>query len=123
MDRRNFLKTTSAAAVAAGAGSAATAAATEAPPNAPAILSGSRRLTFASYSGNLPGSGADRLARRIEIATDGRYSIQFVDDADADLTYGNAGRYTNLHRAFVVFAGLPFSQGLDAAALQTWLAA
>ena len=123
MDRRDFLKTTSAAAVAASAASASTAAATEAAPNAPAIRSGSRQLTLKSYSSDLPGSGADRLARRIEIASDGRYRIELVESADADLTYGSAWRHASLHRAFAVFAGLPFSQGLDAAALQTWLAA
>jgi len=124
MDRRDFLKTTSAAAVAAGAASpSATATATEVPQNLPAIQSGSRQLTLATYSRDLPGSGADRLARRIEIATDGRYSIELVNDPCADLTYGSAGRHANLHRAFAVFAGLPFSQGHDAAALQTWLAA
>jgi len=123
MDRRDFLKTTSAAAVAAGAASASAAAVTEAAPRAPAILSGSQQLTLACSWSDLPGSGADRLARRIEIATENRYSIHLMNDADADLTYGSAGRPANLHRAFAVFAGLPFSQGLDAAALQTWLAA
>ena len=120
MDRRDFLKTTSAAAVAAGA---ASAAATEAQTAAPAILSGARQLTLASFSSDLPGSGVDRLARRIETATDGRYRIELAsDDADADLTYGSAWRHAGSHRAFAFFAGLPFSQGLDAPALQTWLA-
>jgi TRAP-type mannitol/chloroaromatic compound transport system substrate-binding protein len=123
MDRRDFLKTTGAAAVTASAASASTAAATEAAPNAPAIWSGSRQLTLQSYASDLPGSGAGRLARRIEIASDGRYRIELVESADADLTYGSAWRHASLHRAFAVFAGLPFSQGLDTAALQTWLAA
>ena len=79
MDRRDFLKTTSAAAVAASAASASTAAATEAAPSAPAIWSGSRQLTLKSYSSDLPGSGAGRLARRIEIASDGRYRIELVE--------------------------------------------
>ena len=48
MDRRDFLKTTSAAAVAAGAASASAAAATEAQAAAPAILSGVRQLTLVS---------------------------------------------------------------------------
>jgi TRAP-type mannitol/chloroaromatic compound transport system substrate-binding protein len=124
MDRRDFLKTTSAAAVAAGAASASAAAASEAQTAAPAILSGVRQLTLFSSSSDLPGSGADRLARRIETATDGRYRIELASDgADADLTYGSAGGHAGLHRAFAFFAGLPFSQGLDASALQTWLAA
>ena len=122
MDRRDFLKTTSAAAVAAGAASPS-ATATEVPQDLPAIWSGSRQLTLKSYSSDLPGSGAGRLARRIEIASDGRYRIELVESAEADLTYGNASRDAGLHRAFAVFAGLPFCQGLDAAALHTWLAA
>ena len=124
MDRRDFLKTTSAAAVAAGAASASAAAASETQAAAPAILSGVRQLTLASPARDLPGSGADRLARRIETATDGRYRIELASaGGDADLTYGSAWRHAGLHRAFAFFAGLPFSQGLDAAALQTWLAA
>jgi len=123
MDRRDFLKATSAAAVAAGAASASTAAASEAQAAAPPILYGIRQLTLVSSSSDLPGSGADRLARRIEMATDGRYRIELGKGADADLTYGSAWRHAGLHRAFAVFAGLPFSQGLDAAAQQIWLAA
>jgi TRAP-type mannitol/chloroaromatic compound transport system substrate-binding protein len=127
MDRRDFLKTTSAVAVAAGTVSASAAAATETETarTAPAILSGVRQLTLASSSaGDLPGCGADRLARRIETATDGRYRIAIASDrADADLTYGSACRHAGLHRAFAIFAGLPFAQGLDTAALQTWLVA
>jgi TRAP-type mannitol/chloroaromatic compound transport system substrate-binding protein len=120
MDRRDFLKTTSAAAVAAGAASATAASEAQ---TAPAVLSGVRQLTLASSSRDLPGSGVDRLARRIETATDGRYRIEFASaGADADLTYGGAWRHASLNRAFAFFAGLPFSQGLDAAGLQTWLA-
>ena len=79
MDRRDFLKTTSAAAVAAGAASAP--AASEAQTAAPAVLSGSRQLTAGFSSSDLPGSGADRLARRIETATDGRYRIELAKPA------------------------------------------
>ena len=117
MDRRDFLKTTGAAAVAGGASAA------DAQVPTPAILSGSKQVTLASYTGDLPGSGADRLARRIETATEGRYRIELVSGADADLTYGSAWRHAGLHPAFAVFAGLPFSQGLDAPSQQTWLAA
>jgi TRAP-type mannitol/chloroaromatic compound transport system substrate-binding protein len=120
MDRRDFLKTTSAAAVTAGAASATAASEAQ---TAPAVLSGVRQLTLASSSRDLPGSGADRLARRIETATDGRYRIELASaGADADLTYGGAWRHAGLNRAFAFFAGLPFSHGLDAAGLQTWLA-
>ena len=121
MDRRDFLKTTGAAAVAGGTASAP--AATEAQIGAPAILSGNRVLVLASETRDLPGSGADRLARRIETATEGRYRVELASGADADLTYGSAWRHAGLHPAFAVFAGLPFSQGLDASSQQTWLAA
>jgi TRAP-type mannitol/chloroaromatic compound transport system substrate-binding protein len=126
MDRRGFLKTTSAAAVAAGAASAATpAAAGEAAPiAAPAIASGVRQLTLTSWhGGDLAGLGTHRLVRSLETATDGRCRIvAAADAASSDLTYGFASRHAGLHRAFQVFAGLPLSQGLDAPAQLTWLA-
>src|SRR5262245_6490283 len=122
MDRRDFLKTTGAAAVSGGAASAS-AAASEAQPGAPAIFSGSRQLTLASDARDLPGCGADRLARRIETATGGRYRIELATGAEADLTYGSAARHADAHPAFAVFAGLPFSQGFAATAQLTWLAA
>jgi TRAP-type mannitol/chloroaromatic compound transport system substrate-binding protein len=123
MDRRDFLKTTGAAAVAGGAASSPAEAATKAQIGAPAILSGSRDLILASDARDLPGSSADRFARRIETATEGRYRIELASGADADLTYGGAWRHAGLHPAFAVFAGLPFSQSLDAPSQQTWLAA
>ena len=122
MDRRDFLRTTGAAAVAGGT-SASGASATDTQVPTPAILSGGKQLTLASYARDLPGSGVDRLARRIETATEGRYRIEPASGADADLTYGSAWRHVGLHPAFAVFAGLPFSQGLDASSQQTWLAA
>jgi TRAP-type mannitol/chloroaromatic compound transport system substrate-binding protein len=122
MDRRDFLKTTGAAAVAGGA-SASGATAADAPGPTPAILSGSKQLTLASYARDLPGSAVDRLARRLETATEGRYRLELASGADADLTYGSAWRHAGLHPAFAVFAGLPFSQGLDASSQLTWLAA
>jgi TRAP-type mannitol/chloroaromatic compound transport system substrate-binding protein len=99
------------------------AAATQAQIGAPAILSSGRVLLLASETKDLPGSGVDRLARRIETATEGRYRIELASGADADLTYGSAWRHAGLHPAFAVFAGLPFSQSLDEPSQQTWLAA
>src|SRR5262249_5822598 len=84
---------------------------------------GRRQLTLASDARDLPGCGADRLARRIETATGGRYWIAQASGTDADLTYGSAVRHADMHPAFAVFAGLPFSHGLDAAIQLTWLAA
>jgi TRAP-type mannitol/chloroaromatic compound transport system substrate-binding protein len=125
MDRRDFLKTTGAAAVAAGtvAGAPATASEAEAGsnPTAPAVLSGIRMLTLASTSPiDLPGAGAERLAQRIGAATGGRFCIQLQSGPDeADLSFGSA--YHAAHPAFAFFAGLPFGHGLEAASMQTWL--
>jgi TRAP-type mannitol/chloroaromatic compound transport system substrate-binding protein len=133
MDRRDFLKTTGAAAVAAGT-AVSTAHATGDAPAAPAVLSGTRRLTLEAASEPTPaGFGPERLAHRIETATDGRIRIEIGrieigrieighGIGDADLTYGSAGRHAGLHPAFAVFAGLPFAQGLDAPAQHAWLA-
>ena len=123
MDRRDFLKTTGAAAVAAGT-AAAPAGATEAQAG-PVTRPGARLLTLGSQWAPEPaGCGPERLARRIETATDGRYRIvAAAGSADPDLTYGGGWRHASHHRAFAYFAGLPFSQGLDAPTQQTWLAA
>jgi len=121
MDRRGFLKTTGAAAVAAGATVAPAQAAGDALPRPP-IRPGATTLVIGSQWVLEPGSAPERLARRIEIATDGRYRIDFRHgETEAELTYGSAGRHANLHPAFAFFAGLPFEQGLDAPAQHAWL--
>ena len=121
MDRRDFLKTTGAAAVAVGTAPAATAGET-APVPAPAVLSGVRELTLSSDRPSPPGEGADRLARRIEAATDNRYRVTIAQGGDTELAYGSVWRHAGLHRSFHVFAGLPLAQGLETSDLQTWLA-
>jgi TRAP-type mannitol/chloroaromatic compound transport system substrate-binding protein len=123
MDRRDFLKTTGAAAVAAGTAVSAAQASPDGPA-APAVLPGTKLLTLASESAPTPAEfGPERLARRIETATDGRIRIEIGHGtADADLTYGSACRHASLHPAFAFFAGLPFAQGLDAPAQHAWLA-
>ena len=124
MDRRDFLKSTGAAAVAAGAAASTQATASDADnPAAPAILSGVRHLMLSSTSPtDLPGSGAERLALRIGAATAGRVRIEVrIGAGDADLTFGSA--HHAAHPAFAYFAGLPFGEGLDTASLQTWLVA
>jgi TRAP-type mannitol/chloroaromatic compound transport system substrate-binding protein len=128
MDRRDFLKTTGAAAVAAGVTGAAAQAndqeAADSPP-APATLAGTRVLTLgAERTPDLTGFGPQRLARGIEAATDGRYRIAIQEgSAVTDLTFGPVSRHARLHRAFAFFAGLPFAQGLDAPSQHVWLAA
>jgi TRAP-type mannitol/chloroaromatic compound transport system substrate-binding protein len=118
MDRRDFLKVGGAAAVTAGSTGAATAR------PAPTILPGATELRFASPDlPDVPGLAPDRLARRIELATGGRYRIiSETDTGVADLVFGSVNRRRDQHPAFAFFAGLPFGQGLDAASQQTWLA-
>jgi TRAP-type mannitol/chloroaromatic compound transport system substrate-binding protein len=91
---------------------------------APIILSGTKLLTLSTeWAAEPVGFGPERLARRIEAATDGRFRIEIGHGGgDADLTYGSAARHASLHPAFAFFAGLPFAQGLDAPAQQAWLA-
>jgi TRAP-type mannitol/chloroaromatic compound transport system substrate-binding protein len=115
MDRRDFLKVGGAAAVT--AGSAGTAR------PAPTILPGATELRLASPDlPDVPGLAPDRLARRLELATGGRYRIVSEPDTkSAALVFGNANRPCDQHPAFAFFAGLPFGQGLDAASQQTWL--
>jgi TRAP-type mannitol/chloroaromatic compound transport system substrate-binding protein len=117
MDRRDFLKVGGAAAVAAGASSTAAQA-------APVILPDAIELRLATPGlPEVPGFGPDRLARRIETATGGRYRIVMDSDtAKADLVFGEVNRQFGLHPAFAYFAGLPLTQGLSPATRQTWLA-
>ena len=84
MDRRDFLKVGGAAAVTVGGAGTATAQ------SAPAILPGATELRLASPDlPDVPGFGPDRLARRIELATGGRYRITATPDATtADLVFG-----------------------------------
>jgi TRAP-type mannitol/chloroaromatic compound transport system substrate-binding protein len=118
MDRRDFLKVGGAAAVTAGSAGAATAH------SAPFILPGAIELRLASRGlPDVPGFGPDRLARRLELATGGRYRLVAEADAGiADLVLGDANHQRDRHPAFAVFAGLPLGRGLDASAHQTWLA-
>ena len=67
---------------------------------APAVLSGVRELTLSSDRHSPPGEGADRLARRIEAATDDRYRVTSIQGGDTDLSYGGVWRHAGLHRAF-----------------------
>ena len=122
MDRRDFLRTTGAAAVAAGTTVTPAHAIGDAPA-APAVRSGSGCSRWARSGRSSPGSGpgaagaSHRDGHRRPLSHRGRDG-----NAEADLTYGGAGRHASLHPAFAFFAGLPFGQGLDAAAQHAWLA-
>jgi TRAP-type mannitol/chloroaromatic compound transport system substrate-binding protein len=118
MDRRDFLKVGGAAAVTVGGAGGATAR------PAPAILPGATELRLACTDlADGPGSAPDRLARRIELATGGRYRIiADPDTTTSDLVFGSVNQQCDRHPAFAFFAGLPLGQGLDAASQQTWLA-
>jgi len=127
MDRRGFLISGGAAAVAAGATTGiapAMAAETteEACPGraeAPSV----RVLTMAVAPGyDLAGFGADRLANRIALATGGRFRIERIGPAAAaDMRLTDAGWLATLHPAFAFFAGLPLGEGLPSADLDGWL--
>jgi TRAP-type mannitol/chloroaromatic compound transport system substrate-binding protein len=118
MDRRDFLKVGGAVAVTAGSAGSATAR------PAPTILPGATELRLASPDlPDVPGLAPDRLARRIELATGGRYRIIAEPDISAaHLVFGSANRLRDQHPAFAFFAGLPLGLGLHAASQQTWLA-
>jgi TRAP-type mannitol/chloroaromatic compound transport system substrate-binding protein len=129
MDRRDFLKTTGAAAAVVAGASGAAAQGTEGDAtggqsqSAPMVLAGIRRLTFSADYAFGAGLGPERLARRIEVATDGRFRIETAPGhLHADLTYGIASRHAAQHRGFAYFGGLPFSQGLNVSDQYTWLA-
>lgn len=119
MDRRDFLKVGGAAAMAGVGTSAAQASGL----SAPAILPDATELTLAAPGQpDVPGFGPDRLMRRIEQATGGRFRITMIaDTASADLLFGATGHQRALHPAFAFFAGLPLSQGLHATTMHTWL--
>jgi TRAP-type mannitol/chloroaromatic compound transport system substrate-binding protein len=131
MDRRDFLKTTGAAAAALAAVSPAVA--TPAPDAvmrvaAPNIGSGIIDVAFASpwpetYAGY--SDHARRLALRIEHASGdalriAEFSVGATRSA-ADLAFGYDGDLTAAHPAFAVFSGLPGDLGLAAHDFEGWL--
>lgn len=135
MDRREFLKSTGAAAAAGATATASTAASAAQPAlAAPHLSKGLKELLLASpWPGETTGLAdqASRLARRIEIATNRRYRVRLmpcrtggleaVMMADADLYHGTEHHHLGFHPAFAFFAGLPFFTGLDAPDLEAWL--
>jgi len=124
MDRREFLITSSGAAVAAASPMAASAEAAQAQPSA--TTGGGTAFKLAMPWPDAPQGPADsvrRLARRIEAMTGGRCPIEVVSARtdDADLTHGSAHDFAHLHPAFAYFAGLPGPMGLAPADLAHWM--
>ena len=148
MDRRSFLKSTSAAAAAATTAATAplaaapvaeaasedTATGTAGSNAAPAIASGRCELTLAlpwrdATAG--PADRAHRIARRLEAALDGRWRIVLRHRTEdgiaalaaetADLYLGTENDNLPYHPAFAFFAALPGAGTFNAEDLVAWL--
>ncbi len=131
MDRREFLKSTGAAAAAATAATATATSAAESAPTAPAIAGGLHELRLAMPWAEAcagPADWARRLGQAIAQLSGGRYRIvpQFgvadgvaaVRTGEADLYFGGA---PDGHRGLAFFAGLPGDRGMGPRHLQTWI--
>jgi TRAP-type mannitol/chloroaromatic compound transport system substrate-binding protein len=139
MDRREFLKSTGAAAAAATATTAAvaesaTAAAAPSGVAAPNLATGIVELRLAiswpdAVAG--PADQARRLGQRLAAMTGGRYRIAFVTGigdglaavrtGEADLYYASEHDHLGPHRALAFFAGLPGDRGIAARHLSAWM--
>jgi len=130
MDRREFLKSTAAAA----AGVTAATAAAETALAAPALSQGRQQLRLAMPWADAvagPADQAQRLGLRIAQATGGRLSfvpsfevtdgLAAVRAGEADLYLASAHDHVEAHRGFACFAGLPGDRGLSPQHLQTWI--
>lgn len=127
MHRREFLKSTGlAAAAVTSVGAAANAG--DLTLAAPAILSGTRELTFAfpfPDAANGMADAAHRLAHDITTATGGRYRFAIKGAAsrgEADIYFGSPLDHVAASRAFAYFGGLPNSCGADPTLIAQWLA-
>ena len=131
MRRRDFIKTASGTAAA-----GMVAAAASSFPK-PAIAQGKKELKMVtSWPKNFPGLGtaANRLAKRIEDMSDGKYSIKVfaggelvhplkcldaLQEGVADLYHSADYYYQGKSKAFNFFAGVPF--GLTASEINAWI--
>lgn len=138
MDRREFLRTTGAAAAAATAATAAEATAQRLPGEAqvaaPAVLKGLQELRLAMPWPDAVSGFADqarRLGQRITSLSGGRYRIAFlpgvanglaaVRSGEADLYHGTEHDHLDAHRALAYFAGLPGDRGIAPDHLAAWM--
>ncbi len=142
MDRRDFLKKTSAAAAATASGAAiassssARAQAAPGPLSTPAV--GNRTTTLRTVVPDPtaltgPTDNARRLFRDIEVATQGRYRFDMTSSTpssrgfseivsgNADAVFASPHEDMHHHKAYAFFGGLPQGLGLDAAGLQSWM--
>jgi len=136
MHRREFLKTTGAAAAAGLATGTATREAAGDVLPAPQIVTAPRlELVLATPSPlELPGVGeaARRLAKRITAASEGTMrlliderpesSVELIATGQADLTFANEVSNRDHDRAFTFFGGLPGAAGLMPDEHCAWLA-
>ena len=130
MDRREFLKSTGAAAAAA---TTATAVA-ETTLAAPAVAKGLQQLRLAmpwadGVAG--PADQAHRLAQRIASMSGGKIrlvpsfgvanGLAAVHAGEADLYFASTNHNLDAHRGLAFFAGLPGDRGLAPHHLQSWV--
>lgn len=139
MDRRDFLKTSSAAALTGGlAVAAAEARAADDTNRLAAPYLGRRRrevclVTRFADAAHGPGDHVRRLAARIAAASDGQWRIEVAETrrscledvmtGGGDLYIATENDHLGYHPAFAYFAGLPCGAGLDAARFEAWLSA
>lgn len=130
MDRRNFLKTSSAAAASLGALAAASGAAVAVPEAAREPVRLAMQVPWRARVGGFA-DDALRLARHIEARSGGGLIITLAYEVDGAVAFrgGAAMRIAPVanrvaqHAGFAYFAGLPGAAALDADGLDRWLQA
>jgi TRAP-type mannitol/chloroaromatic compound transport system substrate-binding protein len=134
MDRREFLRTTgaAAAATATAAGAAAQHNGSDPEVAAPSVAAGVHELRLAmpwtDGVAGFPDQGR-RLSQRIATLSEGRYRIDFVAGngfsavraGEADLYFGSEHDHLDSHRALSYFAGLPGDRGVPPRRLAAWM--
>lgn len=136
MDRREFLRSTGAAAAAATTTGAVAAGATASAPVAlPAVGAGRRELRLAvawpeGFAG--PAEQAHRLLQSLAALSAGRLQIvptfgvadatAAIRSGDADLCFVSTAAACETHKGFAYFAGLPGDHGLSSQHLHAWIA-
>ena len=139
MDRREFLKSTDAAAAAATAATTAVAQSSAAPSTpegvaAPSLATGLKELRLATSwpdAASGPVDQAGRLGQRLTAMSGGRYRIALLPGIDkglaavrageADLYYASEHDHLEAHRALAYFSGLPGDRGIAARHLSAWM--